>query len=117
MAGLSCCGALSCGGVGGPIKELACFQHRVHDNSEFPRHSNGCPLEADPLPELEAPGPQTTVGRAAGQDDRCCLKEEPPHMAIAPAGDVAVIVDLAGLCESQDLTLQTVPDQLAFCIR
>jgi hypothetical protein len=72
----------------------------VHDDGELPRHGNGRPLEADPLPELEAPGPQAAVGRAAGQDDRCRLKEQPPHLAIAPAGDMAVIVDLAGLVAS-----------------
>ena len=55
MAGLSCCGALSGGRAGGPIKELAGFQHRVHDSGELTRRGNGGSLEADPLPELEAP--------------------------------------------------------------
>lgn len=83
--------------AGAPVEEGAGLEHRMHDNSEFPRHSNGCPLEADPLPELEAPSPQATLGRAAGQDDRCGLKQKPPHLAVAPAGDMAVIIDLARL--------------------
>ena len=46
------------------------------------------------LPEFEPPGPQTAVGRAAGQDDRRRFVEEPAQMAIAPPRDMAVIVDL-----------------------
>ena len=95
MAGLRCCGAFSGGRAGGPIKELAASQHRVHDNGELARHGNGGALEADPLPELEAPSLQAALGRTAGQDDRCRLKEKPPQVAITPAGDVAVIVDLS----------------------
>jgi hypothetical protein len=71
---------LSGGRAGGPIKELAGFQHRVHDNGELTRHGNGGSLEADPLPELEAPSPQAALGRAAGQDDGCRLKEQPLAM-------------------------------------
>ena len=97
MAGLRCCGAFSGGRAGGPIKELAASQHRVHDNGELARHGNGGAFEADPLPELAAPSLQAALGRTAGQDDRCRLKEKPPQVAITPAGDVAVIVDLSGL--------------------
>ena len=82
-------------GADAPVEEGAGLEHRMHENSEFPRHSNGRPLEADPLPELETPSPQATLGRAAGQDDGCRLKQKPPHLAVAPAGDMAIIVDLA----------------------
>jgi hypothetical protein len=77
-----------------PVEEGAGLEHRGHDDGEFPRHRNGCPLEANPLPELKAPSAQAALGRAAGQDDGCRLKQKPSHMAIAPAGDMAIIVDL-----------------------
>ena len=80
-----------------PVEDGAGLEHRVHENSEFPRHGNGRPLEANSLPELKAPSAQAALGRAVGQDDGCRLKQKPSHMAIAPAGDMAVIVDLAGL--------------------
>jgi hypothetical protein len=42
-----------------PVEEGAGLEHRVHDHGEFPRHSNGGPLEADPLrslrPHLRSP--------------------------------------------------------------
>ena len=38
-----------------PVEEGAGFKHRMHNNGELPRHSNGGSLEADPLPKLEAP--------------------------------------------------------------
>src|SRR5215212_3942162 len=84
-------------GSNAPVEEGAGLEHCVHDHGEFPRHSNGGALEADPLPKLEAPSPQPTLGRAAGQDHRCRLKQKPSHLAIAPAGDMAIIVDLARL--------------------
>ena len=58
---------------------------------------NGGALKADALPEFEAPAPQAAVGRAAGQDDRRRFVEKPSQMAIAPAGNVAIIVDLSRL--------------------
>ena len=67
----------SSGGSDASVEEGAGLEHRVHDNGELPRHSNGCPFEADPLSQFEAPSPQMAVGRAAGQDDGCRLKKEP----------------------------------------
>ena len=80
-----------------PVEERAGFQHRVHRNRQLSGHGNGSALEADPLPKLEAPSPQAPLSRAAGQDDGCGLKEKPSHLAVAPAGDMAVIVDLTRL--------------------
>jgi hypothetical protein len=42
--------ALSGGCAGGPIKKLAGFQHRVHDDSEFARDGDCGALEADLFP-------------------------------------------------------------------
>src|SRR5215213_2224642 len=74
-------------GSNAPVEEGAGLEHRVHNDYQLMGNGNSRTLEADPLAELEAPGPQTAVGRAAGQDDRCRHKEKPEHMAIAPAGD------------------------------
>jgi hypothetical protein len=68
-----------------PVEDRAGCQHRVHRNRPLLDLGNGSALEADPLPELEAPG--------AGQDDRCRLEQKPAHMAIAAAGEMAVIVN------------------------
>jgi hypothetical protein len=80
-----------------PVEDRAGLEHRMHRDRQLTCHCNRRTLEADPLPELETPGPQAALGRAAGQDDGCRLKQKPSHMAIAPAGDMTVIVDLAGL--------------------
>lgn len=48
------CGAISGGRASGPIKRLAGFQHCVHDDSEFARHGDRCPLEAGLFPELQS---------------------------------------------------------------
>jgi hypothetical protein len=47
----------SSGCANSPVEEGAGPEHRVHDHGEFPRHGNGCPLEADPLPQPEALSP------------------------------------------------------------
>lgn len=83
-----------------PVEEGAGLEHRVHDDRQLSGDRNGGSLKADPLPELEAPGPQAALGRATGQDDSCRLKQKPPHLAIAPAGGMAIIVDLARLIAS-----------------
>ena len=69
----------------------------MHRDRQFACNRNGGSLKADSLPEFETPAPQAAVGRAAGQDDRRRFVEEPPQMAIAPAGYVAIIVDLSRL--------------------
>ena len=51
----------------GSIKALAGFQHRVHDESEFARHRDRGPLEADLLPQLQSPGAKCAVGKASRQ--------------------------------------------------
>jgi hypothetical protein len=45
----------------------------VHRERQLAAHRNGGALGTNPLPELEAPGPQAALDRAAGQDDRCGL--------------------------------------------
>ena len=50
------CG-LSCH-AGGPVKELAGPQHRVHHDRELSGDGDGGTLEADPLLELEPPCPK-----------------------------------------------------------
>lgn len=83
---------------GGPIEERAGFEHRVHRHRQFSGYGNRSAFEADSFPEFEAPCPQTIVGRAAGQDDRRCLAEKSPQMAIAASGSyVAVAIDLSRL--------------------
>jgi hypothetical protein len=69
----------------------------MHRDRQFACNRNGGALKADALPEFEAPAPQAVVGRAAGQDDRRRFVEKPSQMAIAPAGNVAIIVDLSRL--------------------
>ena len=44
------------------IKELARFEHGMHDHCQFPRYSDGGPFEANPFPELETPCTQTAAG-------------------------------------------------------
>src|SRR5918994_720089 len=81
----------------GPVEERAGFEHCMHRDRQFACNRNGGALKADALPEFEAPAPQAVVGRAAGQDDRRRFVEKPSQMAIAPAGNVAIIVDLSRL--------------------
>ena len=82
-------------GAGGPVEQFAGFQHRVHDDGELARHGDGGALEADPLPQLQPPGAQVALGRAAGQDDRGRFVEQTSQLVVAAPGDMAVIVDLA----------------------
>ena len=67
-----------------PVEDRAGCPHRVHRDRQLLGLGNGSALEANPLPEFEAPGAQAAVDRAAGQDDRCRLEQKPSHMAIAP---------------------------------
>ena len=84
----------------GPVEERAGFQHRMHRDRQFACNRNCGALEADPLPEFEAPGPQAAVGRAAGQDDRCRFIEEPPQSGTprATAGEAATIARTRECC-------------------
>ena len=50
-----------CGGSGIRIKQLACFEHRMHYYREFARHCHGSSFEADPLPEVQTPRAQSAV--------------------------------------------------------
>lgn len=69
----------------------------MHRDRQLPCQCDGCALEADALPELQPPGPQITFSRTAGKNDGCSLVEQAPEVMIAPAGDVALVVDLTGL--------------------
>ena len=53
------CG-LSCH-AGGPVKELAGPQHRVHHDRELSGDCDGGTLEADPLLELVPPCPERAL--------------------------------------------------------
>lgn len=55
----------------------------MHRDRQLPCQCDGCALEADALPEFQPPGPQVTISRAAGQNDRCCLIEQPAEVMIA----------------------------------
>src|SRR3989337_561638 len=47
--------------AGAPVEEGAGLEHRMHDNSEFPTHTNGGPHEAHPPPGARAPPHHATV--------------------------------------------------------
>ena len=85
------------GGTNHPVECLARLEHGVHDDGELPRHRDSCPFEADPLPQLQPPSAQVTVGMGARQDHGCGLIKQPSQMGIAAPRDVAVIVNLSGL--------------------
>jgi hypothetical protein len=90
----------SSGCANSSVEEGAGLEHRVHDHGEFPRHSSGCPLEADQLPQPEAPSPQPTLGRAAVHVGLFCCQEPvrsaslaavcPCHPPSPPSGHVGM---------------------------
>ena len=49
------------GHAGGPVKQLAGPQHRVHHDRELSGDCDGGSLEADPLLELEPPCPERAL--------------------------------------------------------
>ena len=49
------------GHAGGPVKELAGPQHRVHHDRELSGDGDGGTLEADPFLELEPPCPERAL--------------------------------------------------------
>ena len=80
-----------------PLKQCAVSKHRMHRDRQLPCQRDGRALEADAFPKLQSPGSQITFSRAAGQNDGCGLVQETSEVMIAPAGDVALVVDLTGL--------------------
>ncbi len=67
----------------------------MHRYGQFSGYGNGSSLEANPLPKLEAPCPQDTVGQTAGQDDRGGFVKKAAQMTIASSRYVAIIVYLS----------------------
>src|SRR5215212_5072409 len=84
----------------GSIEALAGFQHRVHDDSEFARHRDRGPLEADLLPQLHSPGAKGAVGKAPRQNDGGSLIQQSPQVVVATPRDVPVKFYLARLVAS-----------------
>jgi hypothetical protein len=62
-----------------PVEERAGLEHRKHNDRHLAGNGNSRTLEADPLLELEAPGPQTTTGQAARQDAAAASEELTPE--------------------------------------
>ncbi len=78
-----------------PVEEGAGFEHRMHDNGKFPRHSNGFMLKADPLPTLDAHLRRLLAAELRVRMTVAASTRSPPHVAIATAGEVAILVDLS----------------------
>ena len=83
--------------AGGPIKALAGFQHRVHDDSEFACHGDRRPLEADLFPQLQSPGSKRAVSPASSEDHRRSLIQEAPQMIVATPRYMPLEVNLSRL--------------------
>src|SRR3954453_13156641 len=94
------------------------LQHRVHDHRQLARDRDRGALEADLLPQLEAPAPQGAVRAGAGQDRGRRLVDQRPEVPVAPPRDVAVVVGLARLVPAwrgvRPSQAPTAPDVLKF---
>jgi hypothetical protein len=56
-------------GYGGPIEELADFEHRVHRHRQFSCYGNGSSFEGYPLPHMTSSGSRGVMSLGAyGQD-------------------------------------------------
>jgi hypothetical protein len=77
------------------VKALTGYQHRVHDDGEFPCHRDRRPLEAKLVLETEPPGAQATFCMGAREHHGRGLIQQAPHMGITAPRDVAVLVHLA----------------------
>lgn len=91
--------------AGGPIKKLAGFQHRMHDNGEFARNGDRSSLEADLFPQLQPPGSKRTIGKGSRQDHCGSLIKQTPQMIVAAPRNMPIEISFARLiapgCEAQ----------------
>lgn len=82
------------------IEELSDFQHGVHEDSQFSRHSHGSSFEADPLSKLKPPCSQRTLFRTARENEGYRSRDYP--MWMPPPDGIA-------MCQSdvrQNVTLE-----------
>ena len=77
------------------------INRRSNDNA---RDGDGRALEADLLPQLQAPDTQAAVRLGARQDHGRGFVEQTSQVGVAASRDMAVIVDLAGLVASRRQT-------------
>ena len=69
-------------GGAAPVEDSLGFEHRVHDDRELSGDGDGGSLEADLLPQLQAPGAQAAVRLGARQDHGRGFVEQPPEMGV-----------------------------------
>ena len=69
----------------------------MHDDGQLARDGDSGALKADPLTQFKSPVAQFAFGLAAGEEHCRRLVKQPAQMVVASSGDMAVIVDLAGL--------------------